>query len=157
MKSKFLITLALLPLSLCAEQDQGAENTWGDWSKICSEDESTCQIVQNANQNEKLVFQTAVGYVKDNDRPILFLTGPLGINLPKSISVFIDENEQGKKAVMQRCDAKGCLALLAMEEDFLKTWLDGKTGKIIFTDSASKVVQLPISLDGFKTAFEKLK
>ena len=156
MKYILLITLAILPLSLLAESDPVDKNTWGDWSKICNEDMTTCQIVQNVNRDQELIFQTAVGYIKNNDRPILYLTGPLGLNIPKSISVFIDENEQGKKAVMQRCNLKGCLALLAMPEDFLETWLNGKTGKVIFTDASSKIVQLPISLDGFKTAFENL-
>jgi len=164
MKNLLFTSLLAFSLTLVAEQDRtqptpAANATWGDWSKICNDDGSTCQIVQNANQNEtgKLVFQTAIGYVKDNDRPILFLTGPLGIYIPKGIAIFVDENEQGKQAAIQRCDAKGCLALLALEQEFLDSLLRGKTAKVVFAASSTQNVQLPVSLDGITAAFQQLQ
>lgn len=135
--------------------------SFGDWSKICVEQEKggkLCQIVQSANQNStgKLVFQTAVGYVPDNDKPIMYLTGPLGIFLPKGISVFVDDNP-GLTATVQRCDGSGCLALLALNEDMLKQLQSGKKGKLVFAANAKQNVSLPLSLGGFKDAFNSLE
>jgi invasion protein IalB len=139
--------------------DQAIEKTWGDWSKICTSGEnSICQIVQSANQNEsgQLIFQTAVGYADDNDKPILYLTGPLGIFLPRGIGITIDDAPI-RAAVVQRCDNKGCLAVLPMEQDLIKEMEKGKTAKVIFATSMTQNVSLPLSLKGFKRAFRALK
>lgn len=141
---------------------QQVEATFDDWSRICTNAESgeeVCQIVQSANQNEsgRLVFQTAVGYVADNDRPIMYLTAPLGIFLPRGISIFVDEEEDGLTATVQRCDANGCLAVLALEENWVDKLKKGGEAKLIFAASAQQNVSVPLSLTGFTDAFNSLE
>lgn len=136
--------------------------TYGDWSKICAageNDERVCQIVQSANQNDtgRLVFQTAVGYVSDNERPIMYLTAPLGIFLPRGISVFVDDAEEGLTATVQRCDANGCLAVLALEDTFVTQLKRGAEAKLVFAANAQQNVSLPMSLTGFTRAFDSLE
>lgn len=140
---------------------QQVVKTFGDWSKICvdqPEGKPVCQVVQSANQNKsgRLVFQTAIGYVSDNDHPIMYLTAPLGIFLPKGVSIFVDDNP-GLTATVQRCDGNGCLALLALKPDLVKQLETGKEAKLVFAATAKQNVSLPLSLDGFKAAFDSLE
>ncbi|XOV88420.1 MAG: invasion associated locus B family protein [Pseudomonadota bacterium] len=162
------LVLAATTMATQAEQQaagtapaQRVEATFGDWSRICSsnpEGATVCQIVQSANQNEsgQLVFQTAVGYVADNERPIMYLTAPLGIFLPRGISIFVDDSEEGLTATVQRCDGSGCLGLLAMTEAFVDKLKKGKAAKLVFGATATQNVSLPLSLDGFTKAFNSL-
>ncbi len=162
----FGVLVVLLAATAGAAQESAApsqkvEATFGDWSRICTastEGVQVCQIVQSANQNEsgQLVFQTAVGYVADNDRPILYLTAPLGIFLPRGISIFVDDSEEGLTATVQRCDGSGCLGLLAMSETFVDSLKKGNAAKLVFGATAQQNVSLPLSLDGFTKAFDSL-
>lgn len=168
-----LILLVLLVTSLATRAEetfpaatqggsaQRVEETYGDWSRICttSDENRVCQIVQTANQNEsgQLVFQTAVGYVSDNERPIMYLTAPLGIFLPRGISIFVDEEEQGLTATVQRCDQNGCLGVLAMEPALVDKLKKGQAAKMIFGASAQRNVSIPLSLTGFTRAFNSLE
>jgi len=160
--SRLLVFVFMTLISLSSAAEQEVIKTWGKWSKICTgTDEMNCQIVQSANQNDtgKLVFQTSVGYVEDNDKPIMFMTAPLGIYLPKGISFFVDE-EHGKQAAVQRCDGTGCLAVLALTEDFLGLLLKTKKASdsnVVFATRVTQNVRLPVSMEGFKQAFKSLK
>lgn len=139
---------------------QAVEETFGDWSRICTTDAENrvCQIVQTANQNEsgQLVFQTAVGYVADNERPIMYMTAPLGIFLPRGLSIFVDDETDGLTATVQRCDANGCLGVLAMEPELVDKLKKGSNAKVIFGVSAQQNVSVPMSLTGFTNAFNSL-
>ncbi len=140
---------------------QRVEETFGDWSLICTTavENRVCQIVQTANQNEsgKLVFQTAVGYVSDSDKPIMYLTAPLGIFLPRGISVFVDDEQDGLKATVQRCDPNGCLGVLALENETIEKLKRGQEARMIFGASAQQNVSIPVSLTGFTRAFDSLE
>jgi len=142
--------------------EQQIEATFGDWSKICTtnqNDQHVCQIVQSANQNEsgKLVFQTAVGYVADNEKPIMYLTAPLGIFLPRGISIFVGDEENGITATVQRCDASGCLGVLALEDSLVDKLKQGNEARLVFAANVQQNVALPLSLAGFTKAFNSLE
>lgn len=162
MRNIATLLLAILSTSaFAAENSQSVEKTWGDWSKICAPSETeerVCQIVQSANQNEsgQLVFQTAVGYVTDNELPIMYLTAPLGIFLPRGISVVIGENDP-VTATVQRCDGNGCIGLLALEQDFVDAMKKGTEAQLVFGASAQQNVTVPLSLKGFTAAFNALE
>lgn len=157
--------LLSLPFDLLAESEQSmqqpeqrVDQTWGDWSKICTTGEpAVCQIVQSANQDEtgNLIFQTSIGYVQDNDEPIMYLTAPLGIFLPRGISVIVDENPP-LTARVQRCDGNGCLGLLALSTDAISSFRKGTKAQVVFAASAQQNVSVPLSLDGFSQAFDAL-
>ena len=149
------LIIILAATSSVAEQD--VEKTFGSWSKICTAgdgDPHHCQIVQSANQKDtgRRVFHTALGYVDDNDKPILYMTAPLGIFLPRGISIFVDD-QPGLRAAVQICDANGCLGLLALEDDFLELLKEGETAKLVFATSAEQNVSVPLDLNGFKKAY----
>ena len=155
-----LLLLGILSFSVYAEQE--VVDTFGAWSKICAEVADApirCQIVQSASQNEtkQLVFQTAVGFVDGSDKPIMFLTAPLGIFLPKGVTVIVGEETEGLTATVQRCDGKGCLALMAMEPEFVAKLEKGISAKIYFGANKDRTVALPLDLTGFKKGLRSLK
>ncbi len=140
---------------------QAVEASFDDWSLICTADETgdkVCQIVQSVNQNDsgQLVFQTAVGYVPDNESPILYMTAPLGIFLPRGISIFVDDDEEGRTAQVLRCTENGCLAVLAMQPELVQKLKKGNEGRLIFGATAQQNVAIPLSLTGFTRAFDAL-
>lgn len=166
MKREIARTLSILfifcSFSVLAEEqpEQRVEGTFGDWVKLCTDrDERTvCQIVQTANhESGRLVFQTAVGYVADNDRPVMYLTAPLGIFLPKGISLIVDEDENGVRATVLRCDENGCLAVLAMSDELLARLKRGNEARLFFGATAQRNVEIPLSLTGFTDGFESLE
>ncbi|MEX0941953.1 MAG: invasion associated locus B family protein [Pseudomonadales bacterium] len=140
------------------ERQQKVEQTWGDWSRICTTGEPrVCQVVQSANQDEtgNLIFQTSIGYVANNDRPIMYLTAPLGIFLPRGISVIVDDDPP-LTATVQKCDGNGCLGLLALSQDAIESLKAGTQAQVVFGASAQQNVSIPLSLDGFGAAFDAL-
>jgi invasion protein IalB len=154
-----ILLLSLLPFAVSADQD--VVETFGAWSKICAEFADSgdrCQIVQSVNQtaSKQRIFQTAVGYEPGNDKPIMFLTAPLGIFLPRGISVKVGDEAEGLTASIQRCDASGCLAVMVMEEDFVSSLVQGRKAKIYFSNTSENRVSVPLNLDGFKQAFNSL-
>ena len=161
-----LLVFLAVPQTLVAESadpesgtpSQSIEATWGKWSKICTPDGS-CQIVQSATQSDsgQIVLQSVVKYVPESPQPVLFLTGPLGIYLPKGISLFVDDSDKGKRISLQRCDQTGCLGVLVLQDDFLRTMKEGNTVKAIIALNEEQNLQLPISLDGFTKALASLQ
>lgn len=151
-----LITLALIS-SVSAQQ--AVEKSWGDWSKVCTQEQELqiCRIVQAATQNEsgQRIFQTAIGYVADNDKPMMFLTGPLGIFLPRGISVVVNDDKP-IPVVVQRCDSNGCLGVLPMDESLVAAMSKGAEVKLLFAASIKQNMALALSMDGFKSAFNAL-
>lgn len=164
-RALILISLIAAPLVATAQEapTQEVVEKFDAWSKICvtnsDQEKPPCQIVQSATQNAtgSVVFQTAVGYIADNDKPLMFMTAPLGIFLPKGITVVVDDDEQGLTVPVQRCDAKGCLAVLVMERDFVRKLERGDGARAIFAANAERNVALPIDLTGFRKAFRSVR
>lgn len=146
------------PSSTSAQQ---STETWGDWTKVCGEDDTgreVCRIVQSVNQREsgQLIFQTTIGYFQDNPQPLMFLTAPLGIFLPRGLTLVIDGNEV-KTVPVQRCDQNGCLAGVPMDPELIDLLQNGESGELVFATNVKQNAKVPLSLNGFTEAFSKLE
>ena len=156
-----------LPSAFAAEaSDQSAAapnerlaGSFGDWSKICSSGEAgeSCHISQTVNQNngQGRLFQTSIGYLEDASSPVVFLTAPLGIFLPRGITLELSEDTLLSVAV-QRCDANGCLAVTTIDPTFLERMQNAKAGNLVFGGSAEQNIAVPLSLDGFNEALASI-
>lgn len=142
--------------ALAKKRDAAAESvvaTFGDWSKICSElpsGKQACQISQTVNQDdlERRLFQTTIGYVAESENPLIFMTAPLGMYLPRGITLELSEDTL-LRSVVQRCDASGCLAISVLEPAFVAEMKAALEGKFVFGATAEQNVAIPLSLKGF--------
>lgn len=144
---------------MMAANAQAAEGTterlagsFGDWSKICSSEggEEVCHISQSVDQNDSQgrLFQTSIGYLAGSSSPVVFLTAPLGMYLPRGITIELSESTLLSVAV-QRCDVNGCLAVTTIDSAFLRELQNTIEGKIVFGSNAEQNIAIPLSLNGF--------
>ena len=80
---------------------------------------------------------------------------PHGMFLPDGVSMTVDGKTLPKQAV-QTCDQKGCYVGLPIDDALLKSLQTGKTLSIAFKSLEKKDITIPISLSGFKEAYDKL-
>lgn len=163
MRSLALLAVMMFPLTaFTADEESNNNEVYGSWVKVCQPAEDAqaegCQITQIANQQEsgKRVFQTTVGFVQDREEPVLFLNAPLGIYLPKGISISVDEAEP-VTARVQRCDQNGCLGLLALGTELAGQLKGGEKAQVIFAATNEQLIQLPLDLNGFTDALAALE
>jgi invasion protein IalB len=80
---------------------------------------------------------------------------PHGMFLPDGVSLSIDTNAAQKQPI-QTCDQKGCYVGLSIDDALLKSLESGKTLSIVFKSLERNDITIPISLSGFKEAYQKL-
>lgn len=171
--------LVLLSLVLLTGQVWAAETRReeiGDWGFVCATvDEQvdaqekageSCNLFQTALLNvgqpaegeggqQQRVLLTRVGYLDGNEKPLLLITAPLGILLPMGITVEVAGHETIRIPV-QRCDAGGCLAYVAMEPPFIDAFKKATEAKVTFHDAQRRAIGIPLSLKGFTRGMEEL-
>lgn len=135
-----------------------------DWTVRCEAAQEAgkapCYLFQNLllkSQNKRLLH-VAVGFMQDGaegKRPAAFLTLPLGVSLPGGLSLTVDDGK-ARRLRYERCDASGCLAPLALNEDLVKALKGGRWARVAFFDAARREVSVPVSLMGFTAGFNSL-
>jgi invasion protein IalB len=156
--SGFLLLVALLIPALSLAEDRVADS-FGDWTKICSPDGDVelCWISQVVDRNEsgQRMFRTVIRYLPESEDPLMFLTAPLGIFLPRGITLELSEDTL-MTSIVQRCDTSGCLAVSAVEPAFVAEMKAGREAKLVFGASAEQNVAVPFSLIGFTDAINSI-
>lgn len=85
----------------------------------------------------------------------MMLQLPLGMFLPDGVAVRVDRQPAHKEPI-QTCNSKGCYVGMAIDSKFLKSLKTGKSLSITFKNLQKKEITIPISLAGFKEAYQKL-
>ncbi len=81
---------------------------------------------------------------------------PLGVLLPAGATFQVDENA-AQRLNFRACDRNGCYANSPVSPEVLATLRKGKQLKISFQNLAEKPITVPLSLDGFGEAYEKMQ
>lgn len=156
--------LVLMALSLAAQaQDDGSAATgeleqFGEWATRCYEqpaDKPTCVAFQNAvltDSGARIVY-VETGYPPGQQRPVLFVSAPLGLYLPAGVEAVIDDTQR-QPITMLHCDQNGCHGASIIDEVVLAAMQDGEELVIHFRNNAGRVFRVPLSLDGFADAYE---
>lgn len=161
MKKLTFLLFLLISWSVQAIPTANAEeaNEFGDWVRNCAEDEGAevCQISQFTRQaeSESLLFEMTVGYLPGAALPVVFLTAPLGIHLPRGITIQLTDETLMTVAV-QRCTTVGCVAVATLDEAFLNEMKASKEGLVVFGRNAEQNVGVPLSLVGFNEALNSI-
>ena len=91
----------------------------------------------------------------DTKTPEMIVQLPLGVYLAPGASFQVDTNP-AQRLSYRACDRNGCFAIAPVTPDALALLKKGKQIIISFQNLAEKPITVPLSLDGFGEAYEKM-
>ncbi|MBR0788623.1 invasion associated locus B family protein [Bradyrhizobium manausense] len=117
-----------------------------------------CAIEQNAvlTKTGQTIVLINIRIAPDTRTPIALLQLPLGLNLPLGAKLQVDEG----KAIdlqIQTCENRGCYASTPIAPDLLASLRSGKQLKVSFQNMAKETIAIPMPLNDFAAAYDKIK
>jgi invasion protein IalB len=117
-----------------------------------------CTIEQNAilTKTGQVLVLVVIRVPGDTRAPIAFVQLPLGLNLQTGAKFQVDD---GKliDLPMQTCENRGCYASTAVTPELLTALKSGKQLKVSFQDLAKETITVPMPLNDFAAAYDKIK
>jgi len=138
---------------------QSTTATYQDWIVRCETREKApkvCEIAQGiqAQGQQGLVAQIALGRLTKNDPFRLVIQLPAGVWLPAGVSVQFDDKTAPLALPFTRC-LQLCVADAELKPEQVNLLRARTTrGLIVFEDGARNKVQLPLSFNGFAAALD---
>ena len=102
------------------------------------------------------VLQFSIGMAPGDGTPTALISLPLGISLPPGISLRIDEGDTANFPV-ERCEPDGCQAGMHLRKETIQRLAAGMQMEITFYDGERQPITMPLSLQGFGTAFKAMQ
>ena len=117
-----------------------------------------CAIEESAyvTKTGQLLVQVDIRVTSDTRTPVGLLLLPLGLNLPVGAKLQVDEG----KAVdvqIQTCEQRGCFVNLPVSPELLAQLKSGKELKVSFQNLAKETMTIPLPLNDFAAAYDKIK
>jgi invasion protein IalB len=81
---------------------------------------------------------------------------PVGLYLPAGLNLQIDDGKS-QAVPLRTCDLQGCYAEMQISADLLAALKGGKRLSIICQNLAEKDIILPLVLDNFADAFQRIQ
>jgi invasion protein IalB len=110
-------------------------------------------VLSNSGQ---LLAAVTIRLPPDSSTPVMMIQTPFGLNLPAGLKLAIDE-KPFETLPLQTCDGGGCYAGNVVSPELLGALKQGTTLSITFQDSAQRDIAVPVSLNGFTAAYEKIQ
>jgi invasion protein IalB len=134
--------------------------TFGDWAKACETGESgkkECFLFQNITTQDgsRGILHMTVIKIPEANNPIMVITVPLGIFLPRGLALSID-GAKPTRIQVQVCSTNGCQSQFQMPDAVLGSFKAGLEGTMQMFDPSGKEVKVPFSLKGFTKALASL-
>jgi invasion protein IalB len=132
------------------------------WAVNCSSEAGqkglSCQMSQTvvAKQSGRTLTNVAFLLSPESKNPEVLLRLPLGLYLPAGATYQVDENAPQRLSI-RACDRNGCYARGPVSPESMGSLTKGKQLKIDFKNLAEESVSIPLSLDGFASAYEKIQ
>ena len=117
-----------------------------------------CAIEQNAilSKTGQLVVLVNIRVPGDTRAPIALVQLPLGLNLQAGAKLQVDDGKTVDLPI-QTCENRGCYASVPVSPDMVSAMRTGKQLKIVFQDLAKETIAIPMPLNDFSAAFDKIK
>lgn len=117
-----------------------------------------CTIEQNAilTKTGQVVVLVVIRVPGDSRAPLALVQLPLGLNLQTGAKFQVDDG----KAVdlpIQTCENRGCYASVPVTPELLTALKSGKQLKVSFQDLAKETITIPMPLNDFAAAYDKIK
>ena len=132
------------------------------WAVNCKsgakEKELECRMSQTVvlKQSGQVLTNVAFRIPTDTKKLEIIVQLPLGMLLPAGATVQVDENPP-QRLNIRACDRSGCFAQAPIAPETLALLRKGKQLKVGFQNLAEKQITIPLSLDGFGDAYEKMQ
>ncbi|MCL2715440.1 MAG: invasion associated locus B family protein [Alphaproteobacteria bacterium] len=150
------------PAPAAQPEQSDAPPPQGQWTVQCVSQGRTapieCAMEQSAvlAKTGQLVIQVGVRVPADTRQPAVLLHLPLGLNLPNGTKIQVDEGKAFDVPV-QTCENRGCFATAPIAPELLAALKAGKQVKVGFQNMAKEQITIPMQLNDFAAAFEKIK
>ena len=117
-----------------------------------------CAIEQNAvlTKTGQTIVLINIRIAPDTRTPIALLQLPLGLNLPLGAKLQVDEGKTIDLQI-QTCENRGCYASTPIAPDLLAALRSGKQLKVSFQNMAKETISIPMPLNDFAAAYDKIK
>jgi invasion protein IalB len=130
-------------------------------SRCVSETRTTavdCSVEQTAvvTQTGQLVASVAVRVPHDTRQPVMVIQVPVGLFLPAGVNIQVDEGKPLTFA-LQTCDLKGCYAGAPLPAETLAAMKTGKKLMVIFQNLQKENISIPLPLDNFAEAYQRIQ
>ena len=132
------------------------------WAARCSsagrEAPLECAIEQNAilTKTGQLFVVVNIRVPGDTRAPVAFVQLPLGLNLPVGAKFQVDDGKTVDLPI-QTCENSGCYASAAITSELLGALKSGKQLKVSFQNLAKETIVVPMPLNDFAAAYDKIK
>lgn len=153
---KLLISCMLLAWCVSATAQEQTVS-FGDWAKICEprpNKSSRCYLLQTVQQNAKTIMVVVIAHSAEGDRVGAMIDAPLGLDLPAGLKVQAAKTI--KTISFEQCLSSGCRAFITLTDDLLEVLKKGDTFTVTGRIADGDEIEIPISPNGFKKAFEAL-
>ncbi len=139
------------------------QKQFDDWAVRCFpvQSPSPCDMFQEVanQQRNQRILAISIAYVPSMDRYALQVTVPLGVSLPKGLSLQTD-SYTSPVLRYRRCDRDGCYVETGVDkgliEGIARSSPDGKAKVNITGDSTGKGVGITFFLKGFAAAHDDM-
>ena len=117
-----------------------------------------CAMEQNAvlTKTGQLVVLVNIRVPGDTRTPIALVQLPLGLNLQAGAKLQVDDSKSTDLPI-QTCENRGCYASIPVSPEMLASLRSGKQLKILFQDLAKETITIPMPLNDFAAAYDKIK
>ena len=117
-----------------------------------------CAMEQNAvlTKTGQTIVLINIRIAPDTRTPIALLQLPLGLNLPVGAKLQVDEGKTFDLQI-QTCENRGCYASTPIAADLLAALRSGKQLKVSFQNMAKETIAIPMPLNDFAAAYDKIK
>jgi len=117
-----------------------------------------CAIEQNAvlTKTGQTIVLINIRIAPDTRTPVALLQLPLGLNLPLGAKLQVDEGKTIDLQI-QTCENRGCYASTPVTPDLLAALRSSKQLKVSFQNMAKETIAIPMPLNDFAAAYDKIK
>ncbi len=150
------------PLSVSGEPAKARNTPKPEWSIGCSSATaqaalscSISQLVFVKKTQQRILKVTVNKPVKPGDKATILFALPHGLHLPNGVKLRVD---QGKVIThpIQTSSNEGVYAATAMNDEFLNSLKMGNKLFVTVTSSNKQDVGIPVSLNGFTAAYNRI-
>jgi len=117
-----------------------------------------CAIEQNAilTKTGQLFVVVSIRVPGDTRAPVAFVQLPLGLNLPAGAKFQVDDGKSVDLPI-QTCENSGCYGSAPVAPELLAALKSGKQLKVLFQNLAKETITVPMPLNDFAAAYDKIK
>jgi len=117
-----------------------------------------CAMEQRAvaKENGRVIGLVSIRVPSQTRKPVTMIQLPLNLFLPAGVNVDVDGDLTQNQA-LQTCNQQGCFVGFPLSDNMLKQMFNGGKFNVTFQYLDKKPITLPMSLEGFTEAYNRIK